>query len=213
MSALPFSAVLLAAGNASRMQGQFKQLLPLPTAAGEAPLVRIATLAVLAAGPREVVVVTGHRGREVMAALEDLPLRFQPNPRYLEGQPGSVAAGLAALQAPCSAVMVCLADLPLIEPRDHVDLVEHFAGLPGTAIQVPEYQGARGNPVIFSASRVPEVLAGTLRPGCRRLIEDHPADVVRYAAGHDHITTDIDTPQAYEHMRQRLDARLCAGAA
>src|SRR5882757_687839 len=100
MNKFPFSAVLLAAGSSSRMQGDLKQLLPLPTQAGEEPAVRVTARALLAAQPEEVVVVTGHRGREVMQALEELPVTFAPNPRHAQGQMTSVMAGLAALTAP-----------------------------------------------------------------------------------------------------------------
>ena len=86
MRTVPFSAVLLAAGSSSRMEGEFKQLLPIPTANGTEPVVRVTARALLAAGPAEVVVVTGHRGREAMTALADLPLSFCTNPRYMEGQ-------------------------------------------------------------------------------------------------------------------------------
>ncbi len=143
MSTLPFSVVLLAAGASSRMSGEFKQLLSIPTATGPEPLVRVTARAILAAGPREVIVVTGHRGREVMGALADLPLTFRSNPRHSEGQMTSVMAGLSALQAPCTAVMICLADMALLEPADYRALVEIFADLPRDAILVPHH---RGNP-------------------------------------------------------------------
>jgi molybdenum cofactor cytidylyltransferase len=56
----------------------------------------------------------------------------------------------------------------------------------------------------FAASRVPEVLAGTINPGCRKLIEDHPADVVRHDFNHDRFCIDMDTPRDYESIRARL---------
>lgn len=208
MSPLPFSVVLLAAGSSSRMQGEFKQLLPLPTASGAEPLVRITTRAILAAKPEEVVVVTGHRGREVMGALVDLPLSFRSNPRHREGQMTSVTAGLAALQSPCSAVMICLADMVLLQPEDYRDLARTFAGLPRDAILVPHHLGRRGNPVTFASSRVPEVLSGSINPGCRKLIADHPGDVVCWESGHDRYTTDLDTPDDYARIRASLTAQL-----
>lgn len=213
MSTVSFSAVLLAAGSASRMEGAFKQLLPLPRDGGAMPAVRLTATALLEAGPEEVVVVTGHRGREVMAALADLPLAFRHNPRHAAGQMGSVVAGLAALQRPCLAVMVCLADMVLLEGGDYRALAEAFAGLPRDAILVPHHQGRRGNPVVFAASRVPEVLSGQVNPGCRHLIEDHPQDVVCFEVGHDRCTTDMDTPDDYARIRRRLaDAAAMAQA-
>jgi molybdenum cofactor cytidylyltransferase len=210
MKKFPFSAVLLAAGSSSRMQGELKQLLPLPSAQGEEAAVRITARALLAAEPEEVVVVTGHRGQEVMRVLQDLPVTFAPNPRHAEGQMTSVMAGLAALTAPCSAVMICLADLVMVRPDDYGELAQLFAKLPRDAILIPFHAGKRGNPVTFAASRVPEVLAGTINPGCRRLIEDHPADVVSHEFNHGRFCTDMDTPQDYQLIRAQM-ARPPAG--
>jgi len=218
MSPLPFSVVLLAAGTSSRMLGELKQLLPLPTASGAEPIGRITTRAFLAAQPEEVVVVTGHRGREVMSALVDLAesdettgevrLSFRSNPRYQEGQMTSVTAGLAALRVPCSAVMICLADMVLLQPEDYRELARTFAGLPRDAILVPVHQGRRGNPVTFAASRVPEVLSGSINPGCRKLIADHPKDVVCSEFEHDRYTTDLDTPEDYARIQAYFAASL-----
>jgi len=208
MTDLRFSVVLLAAGCASRMQGELKQLLPLPTPRGPEPVVRVTAQAVLAARPAEVVVVTGHRGREVMGAVADLPLSFCSNPRHAEGQATSVAVGLGALRAPCSAVMVCLADTVLIEPDDYRELARIFAGLPRDAILIPHHRGQRGNPVTLAASRVPEVLSGAVNPGCRKLIAEHPQDVVCREFDHDRFTTDIDTPEDYARIRERLARQM-----
>lgn len=203
-SAVTFSAILLAAGSSSRMQGAFKQLLPVPTPEGTLPLVRVTAQAILASNPAEVVVVTGHRGREVMGALADLPVTFRANPRHAEGQMTSVTAGLAALQTPCTAVMICLADMVLLEPDDYRALANVFADLPRDAILVPHHQGTRGNPVTFAASRVPEVLSGAVNPGCRKLIADHPQDVVCHEFDHDRYTADMDTTDDYTRIRARL---------
>jgi molybdenum cofactor cytidylyltransferase len=230
---VPFSAVLLAAGSSSRMLGRFKQLLPLPVPnhaiaprpgqsnsptrcpdamswqapqpiGAEEPVVRITARSLLAAQPEEVVVVTGHRGRDVMRVLVDLPVSFAPNPRHEEGQMTSVMAGLAALNASCAAVMICLGDMVLVRPEDYRGLAQLFADLPRDAILIPFHNGQRGNPVTFAASRVPEALSGAINPGCRKLIEDHPQDVVRHEFDHARFTTDMDTPADYEGIRTEL---------
>jgi molybdenum cofactor cytidylyltransferase len=208
VSDLPFSVVLLAAGSSSRMQGELKQLLPLPTPRGVEPVVRVTAHAILAARPAEVVVVTGHRGREVVGALADLPLAFCSNPRHAEGQMTSATVGLAALRAPCTAVMVCLADMVLVEPEDYRALAQIFAELARDAILIPYHRGQRGNPVTFAASRVPEVLSGALNPGCRKLIADHPQDVVSRDFDHDRFTTDMDTIEDYARIKARFAEKL-----
>jgi molybdenum cofactor cytidylyltransferase len=92
----------------------------------------------------------------------------------------------------------------MVQPEDYRELAQLFARLPRDAILIPFHNNKRGNPVTFAASRVPEVLAGTLNPGCRKLIEDHPADVVRQEFSHERFCTDMDTPQDYRLIRARM---------
>ncbi|AIP33766.1 2-C-methyl-D-erythritol 4-phosphate cytidylyltransferase family protein [Paraburkholderia xenovorans LB400] len=195
-----FSAVVLAAGLSSRMQGQHKLLLPLD---GQ-PAVRRTVSALAGAGPAQIVVVTGYKGRAVMEALDGLPVGFQSNPRYEEGQMSSVAAGVAALTAPCSVVMVCLADQVLLDAADYRELIDAFAAMPRGSILVPFFNGQRGNPVAFSASYAAEVVSGHVNPGCRKLIAEHPDDVFIHEAAHDRFTIDMDTPEDYARILERL---------
>jgi molybdenum cofactor cytidylyltransferase len=195
-----FSAVVLAAGLSSRMQGQHKLLLPID---GQ-PAVRRTVSGLAAAGPEEIVVVTGFKGRAVMEALDGLPVRFQSNPRYEEGQMTSVAAGVAALGAPCNVVMVCLADQVLLHAADYRELIDAFAAMSHGSILVPVFNGQRGNPVAFSASYAAEVISGHVNPGCRKLIAEHPEEVFMYETTHDRFTIDMDTPEDYARILARV---------
>jgi molybdenum cofactor cytidylyltransferase len=204
-----FSAVVLAAGTSSRMQGRHKLLLPV----GGEPAVRRTVRALLAAQPQEVVVVTGCNGQAVTDALDALPVRFQPNLRYADGQMTSVAAGVAALRAPCSVVLVCLADQVLLETRDYLEVVDAFGAMPRGSILIPFHDGRRGNPVAFAASYAPEVAGGHLNPGCRKLIDEHPDAVFIHRAAHDRFVVDMDTPEDYARILARLDHAADAAAA
>ncbi|HEY3597564.1 MAG TPA: nucleotidyltransferase family protein [Paraburkholderia sp.] len=204
-AALVFSAVVLAAGLSSRMQGQHKLLLPVD---GE-PAVRRTVRALAAARPQEIVVVTGFNGRAVVAALDGIEeVRFQSNPRYAQGQMTSVAAGVAALSVPCNVVMVCLADQVLLETADYRDLIDAFATMPRGSMLVPMFGGQRGNPVAFAASYAAEVISGHVNPGCRKLIAEHPDEVFLYEAKHDRFNTDMDTPEDYARILQRLASQV-----
>jgi xanthine dehydrogenase accessory factor len=202
MGTVTFSAVMLAAGLSLRMEGLHKLLLPVH---GE-PAVRRVARAVLAARPQEVVVVTGFNGRAVFDALEGLDVRFQSNPRYREGQMTSVAAGVAALQAPCDAVMVCLADQVLLDAADYRELIDAYAAMPRGSILVPMFKGARGNPVVFASSYAPEVVNGHVNPGCRKLIAERGDEVFIHEATHDRFNVDMDTPADYMRVVARVDA-------
>lgn len=201
MSAATFSAVVLAAGLSSRMGGRHKLLLPV----GGEPAVRRVVRAIVAARPQEVVVVTGFNGRAIFEALDGLDVRFQSNPRYREGQMTSVAAGVAALHEPCDAVMICLADQVLLGAHDYRELIDAYASMPRGSILVPTFEGARGNPVLFAAGYAHEVVSGHVNPGCRKLIAEHADEVFVYEAAHDRFTVDMDTPDDYERVVERVE--------
>jgi molybdenum cofactor cytidylyltransferase len=195
-----FSAVVLAAGSSIRMPGRHKLLLPL----GDQTVIRRTVRAVLAAGPMETVVVTGSHAQEVSAALAGLEVRQQFNARHEQGQMTSVAAGVAALLVPCDAIMICLGDMALLEPSDYRELVSAFASRPRGSIVVPRRCGIRGNPVVFTSSHAPAVIAGDRNLGCRKLIADNPDEVYAYEPAHERFFIDLDTPQDYARLLERL---------
>jgi molybdenum cofactor cytidylyltransferase len=197
------SAVILAAGRSERMEGRNKLLLPVD---GE-PLLRRTVRTVLQAGMQETVVVTGHEGREVMRAVADLPVTVQPNLLHEEGQMRSVAAGVAALARATDAVLVCPGDLPLLTPEDLRELLAVYAAHPDRSIVIPRFQGERGNPIVFAAAYAPEVAAGRRLIGCRKLAQQYPDETWYHEAEHERYTTDLDTPDDYRRLLQRLGLR------
>ncbi|RQH06439.1 nucleotidyltransferase family protein [Paraburkholderia dinghuensis] len=201
MTSARFSVVVLAAGLSTRMEGRHKLLLPI---CGE-PVVRRVVRAIGATKPQEIVVVTGFNEHAVVEALDGFDVRFQHNARYREGQPTSVAAGVAALQAPCDAVMICLADQVLIETADYRELIDAYTMMPHGSILVPMFDGTRGNPVVFSSSHCPEVVGGRMNPGCRKLIAGHGDEVFFHAAAHDRFCVDMDTPADYLDVIARVE--------
>jgi molybdenum cofactor cytidylyltransferase len=194
------SAVVLAAGASSRMEGRNKLLLSFD---GE-PLVRRTVRTVLQAGMVETVVVTGHQQREVTRAVFDLPVTMQPNLRHEEGQMLSVAAGVAALVQATDAILVCPADLALITAEDLHALVAVYRAHPDASIVIPRFQGERGNPILFAAAYAPEVAAGRRLVGCRKLAREYPEETFWFDAVHDRYTTDLDTPEDYRRVLARL---------
>ena len=200
MKPVRFSAVVLAAGSSTRMTGRHKLLLPL----GHEPVIRRTVRAALDAGPEKVVVVTGFGADAIGEAIADLSATIVHNSRHAEGQMTSVAAGVAALGAGYDAVMICLGDMAILEAADYRELVDAYGAMPQGSILVPRRDGERGNPVIFSAQHIPEVIAGNRNLGCRKLIADHPDEVHPYAPTHDRFFVDLDTPADYANLLQRL---------
>lgn len=198
-------AVLLAAGAGSRMGTQPKALLQLDGV----PLVRRQLIALAAAGIDQIVVVLGHHADRIEPWVNRLPVTLVRHPRPDEGQVSSLRRGLAALRGPHDAVLVALADQPLIGPQDIRDLISAYTTRPtGTQLVQPQVDGLPGNPVVFSRSVQEAILAGEDRLGCRQWQAAHPDQVHRWVSSNHHYRTDVDTPEDIESLARDSGHRL-----
>src|SRR6185437_6898265 len=80
------------------------------------PLVRRAA-ATLAAATDTLIVVVGSEAAAVRDALAGVDARIVPNDQWTLGLAGSVRAGIAALDARATAVLIALGDQPTLDPR------------------------------------------------------------------------------------------------
>jgi xanthine/CO dehydrogenase XdhC/CoxF family maturation factor/CTP:molybdopterin cytidylyltransferase MocA len=197
-----FAALVLAAGLSRRMGAPNKLLLSF---AGE-PLVVRSVRTVLHTGFDQIVVVLGHQADEVGRALEPLGVRTVLNPDFETGQVSSVRAGLAALLPPPDAVMICLADQPLLEVSDLGALKRAFRERPHGSIVVPTHEGSRGNPVVIDWASAAETLKRGTNYGCRHFLDENPEQVYRWPAPSDHFLRDIDVPGDLQPLIDRARA-------
>src|SRR5882724_10095562 len=115
-------AVLLAAGAGERLGGRPKPLLEL----GGVPLIMRQLIALSGAGVDEVVVVLGRHADAIEPVVSQLPITIVRNPSPDDGQVSSVRIGLQALSPKLDALMVALADQPLINEQDITALIGAF---------------------------------------------------------------------------------------
>lgn len=200
-SRMTVGAVLLAAGAGSRLGGRPKALLEL----GGVPLVLRQLIALSGAGVDEVVVVLGHHADAVEAAVQSFPITLARNPTPDEGQASSVRVGLQALSPRLDAVMIALADQPLVNEQDIVDLISAFRKRGDAAMVVPRIKQADGqtvpgNPVIFDAALRDEWLAGAADLACRRWRQANPSRVRWLDTDNRRYHLDIDTPEDLERF-------------
>jgi xanthine dehydrogenase accessory factor len=197
------SAVLLAAGQSRRMGDSNKLLLEIDGV----PMIRHSAKALLASGVGEVVAVVGHENEAVAKALEGLPVKCVFNPDYEEGQMTSVRAGLESLVQETDGVMICLGDQPMLMAGDYDSMIRAYQGLDQGKIAVPEYQGARGNPIVMPIASRQNILERDVNFGCRNLIRDNPDLVEVIEVKNSNYVRDIDTPEDYSGtLGLRLEA-------
>lgn len=194
-------AVLLAAGAGSRLGGRPKPLLEL----GGVPLVTRQLIALSGAGVDEVAVVLGHHADAVEAAIGHFPITIVRNPSPGAGQATSVRIGLRALSPRLDAVIVALADQPLIDADDIVALISAFKKRGDAQMVVPRVAvegGAPqpGNPIIFDAALREQWLAGEADLACRKWRAAHPERVRWFDTDNRRYRIDIDTPEDLERF-------------
>ena len=198
-SRVVIGAVVLAAGAGARLGHKPKSLLQL----GGVPLIRRMLIALSGAGVDEVVVVLGHHAEQIGAAVETFPVTVVHNPRPDEGQVSSQRLGLSALSARLDAVLVVLADQPLLNAQDIADLIGAYKKRPpGVEVVYPEVLGQRGNPVIFSGAVREQILGGTADAGCRQWQGRHPELVLPFITDNRRYRVDIDTPEDLDRFEQ-----------
>ncbi len=208
-SRMTVGAVVLAAGAGTRLGGRPKALLEL----GGVPLVMRQLIALSGAGVDEVVVVLGHHADAVEAAVRQLPITLAHNPSPEDGRASSVRVGLRALSPKLDAVIVALADQPLIDAQDIVALISAFRKRGDAAMVVPRVprdggESMPGNPVIFDAALRDEWLAGSADLTCRKWRDAHPERVRWFDTDNRRYVLDIDTPADLERFTATTGHRL-----
>jgi molybdenum cofactor cytidylyltransferase len=188
--------VLLAAGAGSRLGGRPKALLEL----GGVPLILRQLIALSGAGVDEVVVVLGHHADAVEAAIRAFPITLAHNLSPDDGQASSVRVGLRALSRKIDAVIVALADQPLIDARDIVALIGAYKKRGDAAMVVPRIrvdggEPEPGNPVIFDAALREAWLEGGANLACRQWRRANPERVRWFDTDNRHYRVDIDTAE------------------
>lgn len=168
--------------------GRPKQLLPF----GKSTILEQAIDNLLGSQVDEIVVVVGHRAEEIAKVVALKPVKLVVNPDYTQGMSTSIIAGLNAVNNQAKAFMIALGDEPLIDSRTVNRLIEAFCNH-DRGIVIPTYRGRRGHPVIFIRKYRRELLALKGDIGGRKVIGDHPGDVLEVAMNCRGIYLDIDT--------------------
>jgi len=204
-SRVVIGAVLLAAGSGSRMGHRPKSLLEL----GGVPLIRRQLIALSGAGVDEVVVVLGHYAKEIEPVVQTFPVTIVHNPDPDQGQVSSQRLGLAALGGKLDAVIVALADQPLLNAQDITDLISAFKKRPeGSQVVFPRVNGDRGNPVIFTQEVREQILHSGLQVGCRQWQTTHPELVTPFDTDNRRYQVDLETEDDIVRFERETGHRL-----
>ncbi len=192
------AAVVLAAGNSSRMAPHNKLLREV----GGVPLVRHVVQTALKV-VRDVHVVVGPDSHAVRAVLADLPVLLVENAEAAEGMASSIRAGVATLSRSHRGALIVLGDMPRVTTLHLRRLIEAFITSDYRSTVVPNFGGQRGNPVLWSAAYFDELRTLTGDVGARALLVRDAAALITVEMPDDGVLIDIDTSEDWEREKNR----------
>jgi molybdenum cofactor cytidylyltransferase len=191
------SAILLAAGESSRMGGDFKPLLKW----GTRTVIGACIDNLKRSRVDEIIVVLGFRESEIRARLAGAGVQFAINRDYRKGMLSSLKTGLPLVSPRCEGVLIALVDQPLIGPEVINPLVISYGDY-DKPISIPTYEGKHGHPIIVSRNFEEEImrLDDADPEGLKALINAHRHEIQEVPVEASTILEDIDLPEDYARL-------------
>jgi molybdenum cofactor cytidylyltransferase len=202
-----FYAVILAAGESSRM-GRDKALLPWPPAAPGAPptgqTFLSATIQALAPFSETVIVVVGRNEDNLAPVVYANGASLMQNPDPDRGQFSSLQVGLReVLNHGRDAAMITLVDRP---PANATTLKTLCSAFTEAAREVwavvPEYDGKHGHPFLVAREMIEAFLKAPASATARDIEHRNLQNVAYVAVADPLVTMNVDTPEQYAALSQ-----------
>jgi len=118
------------------------------------------------------------------------------NPEPGRGQLSSLHTAIGHMPDEVTAIMVTLADLPLIDISTFRKLIQSWS-LKSNMIHVPVTDNRRGHPVIFPRRFFNDLLLAPPEAGARYVVRNNPASVMEVDVRDKYIFRDFDTMEDY----------------
>ena len=179
-------AVVLAAGSATRF-GRTKQLELIDGA----PLVERALRTARRVCGTRTTLVAGHDRESVIRAAGGSLSYLVVNDRHEDGMGSSIAAAIRVLAHTAGAMLLMLADQPLVTARHLEKLLATWSGS-DHEIVATAFDGTQGPPVLFPRATFAELARLTGDSGARTLLHDktYRLKTIEFAGA----AVDVDTP-------------------
>ena len=181
------SAILLAAGQSKRMDGENK----LTKEIKGIPLIKLSVKNILASSVDELIIVLGYQ-KEIIEKLIDKneKIKFVFNKDFESGMASSIKTGLNNLSEKTESFFICLGDMPMVGHDIYNQLIKSKAN---KEIIVPTYKGQQGNPVLFNKSMKEKVMDISGDIGAKKILELNKDKILNLEIDDQSITKGFNT--------------------
>ena len=185
---------VLAAGTSSR----FGATKLVQTLRGK-PLLQHALIAANGTCPNRVNLVVGHDQQAVLDASGDLADQIIVNSDYRSGLGSSIAAGVRGCRARADAILILLADQPLITAEHLQTLIEQWSGS-DNEIVASCFDATYSPPILFPSGAFDALSRLTGDRGAKSILTD--GDFVVRSVELPTAGVDVDTPDSLRELEQ-----------
>ena len=181
------SAILLAAGQSKRMNGENKLTKEIQSI----PLIKHSVKNILNTSIEELIIVLGHQ-KEIIEKLIDKhqKIKFVFNKDFENGMSSSIKTGINHLSKNTEAFFICLGDMPMINSDIYNQLIKSKNQ---KDIIVPTYNKEQGNPILFSISMKSTIMSVKGDKGAKKILEQNKNKILKVEIDDINITKDFNT--------------------
>ena len=186
------SAILLAAGESRRMNGENK----LTKKIRGKPLIKYSVKNIIESSVDEIIIIVGHKDNDIKNSIsEDKKIKFVFNKDYKTGMASSIKVGLNNLSKKTQAFFICLGDMPMINKDIYNQLIKQ---LKNKDIVVPTYKNQQGNPVLFSISMKNEIMNIEGDNGAKKILEKNRNKIFNLKINDEGILKNFNTIKNFD---------------
>ena len=188
------SAILLAAGQSKRMNGENK----LAKEIQGVPLIKLSVKNILTSSIDELIIVLGYQ-KEIIEKLIDKSgkIKFIFNKDFESGMASSIKTGLNNLSEKTEAFFICLGDMPMVNNNIYNQLIK---SKDNKEIIVPTYKEQQGNPVLFNKSMKEKVMDISGDVGAKKILELNKDKILNLEIDDQNITKSFNTQDNFDSL-------------
>ena len=188
------SAILLAAGQSKRMDGENKLTIEIQGI----PLIKHSVKNILTSSVDELIIVLGYQ-KEIIEKLIDKnnKTKFVFNKDFENGMASSIKAGLNHSSNNTEAFFICLGDMPMVNSNIYNQLIKSRNQ---KNIIVPTYNGQQGNPVLFDKSMKEKVIDISGDIGAKKILELNKDKILNLDINDQSITKSFNTQDDFSSL-------------
>ena len=185
------SAILLAAGQSKRMEGENKLIKKIHGV----PLIKLSVKNILTSAVDELIIILGYQ-REIIEKLIDKnkKIKLVFNKDFESGIASSIKIGLNHMSKKTTAFFICLGDMPLVN-QDIYNLL--IKSKNNKEIIIPTYKEQQGNPILFLISMKEKIMTIQGNAGAKKILELNKDKIMSVQINNQNITKDFNTKENF----------------